>query len=119
MVAGVVEVIWRGVNDNTLERVSELVQTKPITEGRGLIVFGEVGSLTRIELPYSSLARDVAEICKWAAKNVSIEERDRQIRLYQDGIEAMKEAIKKLEDMLDPLMLRAMILRTTCDLCPA
>jgi hypothetical protein len=61
----------------------------------------------------------VAEICGWVAKNLSIEERDGQIRLYKDSIEAMKEAIKKLEDMLDPLMLRPMILRTTCDLCPA
>jgi exonuclease VII small subunit len=119
MVAGIVEVVWRGVNDNTLERVAELVQTKQITGGRGLIVFSESGSVTRIELRDSGLAEDVAGICAWVANNLSIEERDGQIRLYKDGIEAMKEAMKKLEDMLDPLMLRPMILRTTCDLCPA
>ncbi len=119
MVDGTVEVVWRGVNDNTIEKVAELVQTKPMTEGRGLIVFGESGSVTRIELADSGLAKDVAEICRWAAKNLSIEEKERQIRLYRDGIEAMKEAIKKLEDALNPLMLRPMILRTECDLCPA
>ena len=90
-----------------------------MTEGRGLIVFGESGSVTRVELADSGLAKDVAEICRWAAKNLSIEEREEQIRLYKDGIEAMKEAIKKLEDALNPLMLRPMILRTECDLCPA
>lgn len=119
MVAGIVEVVWRGMNDNTLEKVADLVRTKPMTEGRGLIVFGESGSVTRIELADSGLAKDVAEICRWAAKNLSIEEREEQIRLYKDGIEAMKEAIKKLEDALNPLMLRPMILRTECDLCPA
>jgi plasmid stabilization system protein ParE len=65
------------------------------------------------------LAEDVAEICRWAANNLSIEERDQHISWYRDGIEAMKEAVQKLEDALDPLMLRPMILRTRCDLCPA
>ena len=119
MAAGVVEVLWRGANDNTLEKVAELVQTKQTTGGRALILFGESGSVTRIELPDSGLAKDVAEICRQAAKNLSVEERDGQIRLYKGGIEAMRDAIKELEDMLDPLMLRPMILRTTCDLCPA
>lgn len=119
MIAGVIEVIWRGANDNALEKVEQFVQTRQITEGRGLIVFGELGSLTRIELPDSGLTKDVAEICKWAAKNLSIEERDGQVRLYRDGTEAMKQAVQKLENALDPLMLRPMILRTRCDLCPA
>jgi hypothetical protein len=119
MGAGVVEVILRAVNDNTLERAFDLVQSKPINDGRGLVIFAESGSVARIELPYYSLATDVAEICKWAAKNLFIEERDGQVRLYQDGIEAMKEAVQRLENVLDPLMLRPMILRTICDLCPA
>ena len=119
MIAGVIEVIWRGANDNAFEKVEQFVQTRQITEGRGLIVFGELGSLTRIELPDSGLTKDVAEICKWAAKNLSIEERDGQVRLYRDGTEAMKQAVQKLENALDPLMLRPMILRTRCDLCPA
>jgi exonuclease VII small subunit len=119
MVAGVVEVVLRGANDNTLEMVAQFVQTRPMTEGRGLIVFGELGSVTRVELADSDLATDAAEICRWAAKNLSIEERDKHIRLYRDGIEAIKEAVQKLEDALNPLMLRPMILRTRCDLCPA
>ena len=119
MVAGVVEVIWRGVNDNIHERAAEFVHSKSVTEGRGLVVFAESGSVTRVELPYSGMAKDVAEICRWAARNLSIEEIDGQIRLYRDGLLAMKEAVQELEDMLDPLMLRPMILRTICDLCPA
>ncbi|MCK4354377.1 MAG: hypothetical protein KAW83_03900 [Dehalococcoidia bacterium] len=119
MVAGVVEVVLRGANDNALEKVTQFVQTRPMTEGRGLIVFGELGSATRVELADFDLAEDVAEICRWAANNLSIEERDQHISWYRDGIEAMKEAVQKLEDALDPLMLRPMILRTRCDLCPA
>jgi hypothetical protein len=119
MVAGVVEVVWRGMNDSAPEELAKLVQTKPLSEGRVLIIFAESGSLTRIELTDSGLAKDVVEICRQGAKNLSIEEREGQIRLYKDGIRAMRGAIKKLEDMLDPLMLRPMILRTTCDLCPA
>jgi exonuclease VII small subunit len=119
MVAGVIEVIWRGANDNALGKVEQFVQTRRITEGRGLIIFGELGSVTRIELADSRLANDAAEVCRQAARNLSIIDIDKPIRLYQDGTETMKQAIHKLEDALDPLVLRPMILRTRCDLCPA
>jgi len=34
-------------------------------------------------------------------------------------MKTMKEAVKELEESLNPLMLRPMIIRTECDLCPA
>lgn len=119
MIAGTVEVLLRGVNDNAIEKVEQFVQTRQISEGRGLIVFGELGSATRVELTDCDLANSAAEVCKQAAKNLSIVEIDKSIRLYQDGKEAMKQAVQKLENALDPLVLRPMILRTRCDLCPA
>jgi hypothetical protein len=119
MVAGIFEVVRQGTNDSTAKKLARLVQIKKTREGRVSIMFGESGSPARIELTDFGLAKDVAEICRWVSGNLSIKEREGQIRLYHDGITAMKDAIKKLEDMLDPLMLRPMILRTTCDLCPA
>jgi hypothetical protein len=64
MVAGVVEVVLRGANDNIPEQAAQFVQTKQTTQGRGLIIFGESGSVTRVELANYDLANGVAEVCR-------------------------------------------------------
>lgn len=119
MVNGVIEVLWRAMQNNALERIADIVQVKLMNGGSVVIVFGESGSTTRIELADSDLAEDIAHICRWAARNLYIEEKDKQIARYKNGIRTMKEAINELEESLNPFRLRSMIIRTECDLCPA
>lgn len=119
MAAGVVEVLWRGMESNTLEMIIGLVRIKPTTAGTAVIRFGESGSLTTIELNDVRLAETVAHICQWATKNLYIEEEHGCIKQYRDNIRGIREAVEKLEEALNPFTLRSTIIKTKCDQCPA
>jgi hypothetical protein len=63
-----------------------------------------------------SLAERVTHICNLVAHN--LRKRDMVQQLHNE-VHRMKKASDELHDMLNPVKLRPMILRTRCDLCPA
>ena len=50
---------------------------------------------------------------------MSQEELYEEIEAIAEQVNVMKERIRELEEMLDPLMIRSLILSTQCNLCPA
>jgi hypothetical protein len=61
------------------------------------------------------LAEEVAKACKWAAKNLY---KGNTTLAVAKQINIMQERIKELEEMLNSLRLRPLILGTQCELCP-
>jgi hypothetical protein len=119
MVTGVVEALWRGILDGKPEKAHDLVRIMVKDKSSTLVVFGEQASVTLVEVADKHLAEDVGNVCKWIANNLYIVEKETLIRQFQSGVDTMKKAMEELNEKLNPLMLRPMILDTTCDLCPA
>lgn len=65
---------------------------------------------------YRGLAEKVTRICNLAHNN--LRKRDTVQKLYHE-VGNMKRASEELREMLNPVKLRPVILRTRCDLCPA
>ena len=119
MAKGAVEALWRGIRDGEPEKSHNLILTKTAKEGSTQVLFGESASITMIELVDNNLAKDVERVCKWTTKNLYIEWKETLVDPLRNGFDTMKKAIEELDKMLNPLILRPMILRTRCELCPA
>jgi hypothetical protein len=63
------------------------------------------------------LAKDIAEASNWAIKNIRLGKIELIEKLRKEILE-MREATNKLETVLNPLVLRPIILNTRCDICP-
>jgi NTP pyrophosphatase (non-canonical NTP hydrolase) len=119
MVKGVVEAVWRGilagrpVHDNVFMGTSRL--SNAITE----VSFGKGASRTSLQFTDGKLAEEVADVCRWAASNLCQGTKSDLLREIAVDIGTMEKRGGELEEMLDALVLRPMILRTRCDLCPA
>lgn len=107
MAKGVVEALWLGILDGKPEKSYDLIRTKV-----DRVEFGE----TQVLVEDKNLARKVASVCKGVIKNLYQEKT--WAELFKDG-NPMKTAVEELERELDPFVLRQIILKTQCSLCPA
>jgi len=119
MAKGTVEALWRGICDGEPEKSHDIIRTKTANKGITQVLFGESASITVIELADNDLAEKVARVCKWATNNLYISEKETLVKPFRDGINTMKKATEELDRGLNPLVLRPMVLRTRCELCPA
>ena len=119
MAKGVVEVLWRGIRNGEPEESHNLIRTKVAKRVSPQVIFGESASITMIELVDDNLAKEVERVCKWTTKNLYIECKETLVNPLRNGFDTMKKAVEELDKMLNPLILRPMILRTRCELCPA
>jgi len=61
----------------------------------------------------------IAEILRQVAETFCAERKEDIIQPLINDVSRMNETITTLENMLNPLVLRPLILRTRCDICPA
>ncbi|MCX6010865.1 MAG: hypothetical protein NT134_01145, partial [Chloroflexi bacterium] len=116
---GVIENIWRGILAGKPEQIHVLKGSSIMTEGRVWLEFYKDDSDTRLDLNDVELAKDVLDVCRWAADNLQKGNKSNLVRRLADEVHRMQDRTEKLEESLDELLLRPMILRTRCDLCPA
>jgi hypothetical protein len=119
MAMGAVEALWRGILDGKPEKAHDLVRIMVKDKSTTLVVFGETASVTAVEVADQHLAEDLVNVCKRVANNLYIVKKETLIAQFQSGLDTMKKAMEELNEKLNPLLLRPMILDTTCDLCPA
>lgn len=123
MLDGIVHAVWEYIlarwqyilTDKLDQEVTSirLSQTAKIT----VIIFTEARPMTELVFTDADPAKRVLNICIWAANNLRIVG---TVKSLAEKVSIMKKAIKKLEEELDPLILRPMILNSPkCDLCPA
>jgi len=63
------------------------------------------------------LAKEVADVSKWAIKNL-LRGKEDLIEKVKKEVHKMQESTDRLEATLNPLVLRPIILNTRCDICP-
>ena len=95
-----------------------------IKKGIGWVVFHEnAPAETNVTFDRESpddnelLAKEVANVSKWTIKNLLLEKED-LIQKMKEEVSKMQENASQLEAVLNPLVLRPIILNTQCDICP-
>jgi len=116
---GVIENIWRGILTGKPEQMHVLKGSSIMTEGRVWLEFYKGDSDTRLDLNDVKLAKDVLNVCRWAANNLQKGNKSDLVQRLAEEVHRMKDKTEELEASLDELLLRPMILRTRCELCPA
>jgi glutamate synthase domain-containing protein 3 len=122
----ILEEIWRAIPQYRLDEEGPWFQI--VSRGKGspqdidIIVKSKRSDekmLTFIGSTNKSLAEKVTHVCNLAANNLCKGEKSDMVKLLQDEVRTMKDVTEKLREMLNPVKLTPVILRTRCDLCPA
>jgi len=107
---------WQGILEGKLKQT--LVKVELTSGGSQSLV--RVGYETFfIFNDNTTLAKKVMQICNLTINNLSKGKESNMIKSLQNEIRVMKKANEELREMLNPIKLTPMILRTRCDLCPA
>jgi len=116
---GVIENIWRGILAGKPEQMHVWEGTSLVNKGHVELRFYKDDTDTRLDLNDVKLAKDVLKVCRWAADNLQKGNKSDLVEKLEDEVHRMQDRTEELEESLDGLLLRPMILRTRCDLCPA
>jgi hypothetical protein len=114
MIDGVLHMAWQQLLEP--DQDFPVMQPMPLGNGRTDLTFGKNHLTEGLIFTEADLAEEVAKACKWAAENLY---KGNTTLAIGKQINIMQERIKELEEMLDLLRLRSLILSTQCNLCPA
>jgi len=101
-------VIWQNIVDGTLDPENPQIN----------ISYELVDKSVPVHVD-KVLFEKIAEILHHVLKTFCVERKEDIIRPLINDANRINKAISELEGMLNPLVLRPLILRTRCDLCPA
>jgi len=116
---GVRENIWRGILARKPEPLHVLKGASVVAEGHVWLEFYHGDSDTKLDLGDVELAKEVLSMCRQVATNLWEGTQSDMVRRLTDEVRRMQDTTKELGESLDGLILRPIILRTACDLCPA
>ena len=81
--------------------------------------FYENDENTKLDLNDIELAKEVLSLCHEMVTNLRVEPKSHLVQGLAEQVHKMRERTQELEINLDALILRPIILRTRCELCPA
>ena len=116
---GVRETIWRGILTGKPEQVHVWEGTSLVSRGRVELRFYKDDSDTKLHLNDLELANEALSVCPWAVRNLREGIKSDLVQRLANEVRQMQDRTEELEESLDMLILRLIILRTRCDLCPA
>jgi len=115
MTGGILWAVWGEVCEGKpLNSDRPLARTRTSYEGKSEVVFGEHNATHGLMFD-EVLAKRVADVCNWADRNLRSGEIVQQVA---GELGRMRARSEELEEKLDPLRLRPLMLRSRCDLCP-
>jgi hypothetical protein len=112
MTDGILWKVWRGVPFSNSQ--GHFVWTKKIHKGRYQVIFDDQNYTYRLTFGDKSLNEEVAWVCDWAVRNLFKRPIVQQVA---EELGRMHTKSRELEEMLDPLILRPIMIGTSCDLC--
>ena len=116
----VLRAIWTAVKEGKLDQECLLVCIQSDGGGTSLVSYFQYPyARSFFKLADAGLAEKVVNVCNWGIGNLRKGDKSYLVESLQKEVVRMKKAIEELDEMLDPFLLRPMILRTRCDLCPA
>jgi len=110
----VLKAIWQRILEDRLEEESPSVETDSRSAAPNIVL--RLGHEKFLEFTEKSIAERVTHICDLAVTNLG---KGETVESLQNEVVTMKNAAEELCEMLNPVKLGPMILRTRCDLCPA
>jgi len=113
---GVRETIWRAILTGEPDQMHVI---EGANKWRVWLEFYKGDSDTKLYLPDLELAKEVLSMCRETVTKLREETKSHLVLGLTDQVAKMQERTAELEESLDPLILRPIILRTRCDLCPA
>jgi len=116
MAGAVLNAIWRDILEDKLGQ--NLVETVLTSDGSQSMVRVRYETFFLFD-DNTPLAQKVTYICNLAVNNLEKGEKSDMVKSLQDEVRTMKKASEELREMLNPVKLIPMILRTRCSLCPA
>jgi hypothetical protein len=119
MACGVVEALWRGMTNGEIIKERIFIAAKDMRGGNAMVSFGKEGSVMAFTLDAMKLAKDVVDLCKLAVNSLLTGKELLLVQKVAANIAEMEQKAKDLDEKLDDLVLRPLILRTRCELCPA
>ena len=116
---GVMAVLWDNILDGDPRMAQEQVESRSAGRGKTFVVFGDRAAKATLTLIDKSQAQKVVDLCKWVLNNLNIEDEGRSlIGRLSATVTEMRKKQQELEEMLDPLILTPLLLKTRCSLCP-
>lgn len=108
MAESILQVIWKSIVDDTFDPDNPKIEFNFDLVDRTVSIPDE-----------NDLYKRVADIMSKVAAAFCVERKKSIILPLLADVRGLNEAISAIEEMLNPLVLRPLILRTRCDLCPA
>lgn len=108
MAQAVLNEIWQNITDGTLDLENPDISISYELVDRSVPIHVE-----------EDLFEKIAPVLRQAAGTFCTERKEAIIQPLVGDVNRMDAVINALEEMLNPLVLRPLILRTRCDLCPA
>jgi len=117
MVDGTLYSVWETI---LADKPGQLPLAEAILRGDGIadVVFGKGRHNFGLVFTGIDLGKEAADTCIWVAENL-ISKREEEMIELANNVSTMRKAIDEFTEMLNPLILGPIILRTRCDLCPA
>ena len=115
---GVRENIWRGILIGKPEQMHVWEGNSLLSKGRVELRFYDGDSDTKLDLNDVELAKEALSMCRQVVTNL-LEVKSDLVQELTDEVSQMKDRTRELEESLDGLVLRPMMIHTRCDLCPA
>jgi hypothetical protein len=119
MSCGVVEALWKGMMNVKIIRERIFIGAQVMVGENAMVSFGKEGSVMAFTLDSKKLAEDVVDLCKLGVNRLLSGKKLSFVQKVAGDIAAMEQKAKELDEKLDDLVLRPLILRTRCELCPA
>ena len=119
MVSTTLSAIWKGIIDDKLKEESSLVKTRPDIDGGGEMTLVDVGEKKLLRFNQRKTGEDFVEVLNWGIDNLLKGDKASLLQQLSAEVHKMEKAINELEEALDPLLIRPLIIRTKCVLCPA
>ena len=108
--------IWQAVRQDELDEEGPWFETVSRADGRTHVVYVKPKAEVVLGFTDKSLAEKVTRICELTANNLR---KGDMVQQLPPEVRNMEKATEKLREMLNPVRLTPMIIRTRCDLCPA
>jgi len=121
---GILINIWLSGITGVNSQVTAMKGVSLTKKGTGWVVFHENAPVeTKVTFDRESpsdnewLTREVSDVSRWAIANL-LELKSDLIQKMKEEVSKMQENASQLEALLNPLVLRPIILNTQCDICP-
>ena len=116
MAETLLRVISKRILEDKLNQEGPWFETVSRADGKTHVVYVKPRDEIVRGFTDKSLAEKVTRICELVANNLR---EGNMVQQLHDEVPNMRKAAEELREMLNPVKLKPMILRTRCDLCPA